>query len=95
MLQRCRVLPVLLIAVVCHPHSLHGGTLTNKVAHMITKAFVELGAETLRFNFRGVGDHPACLITTLVKPVTCRLRWTRCVSAIQRLPYGWLLFWCL
>jgi len=43
------------IAVVCHPHPLHGGTLTNKVAHMIAKAFVELGVETLRFNFRGVG----------------------------------------
>jgi len=25
--------------------------LTNKVAHMIAKAFVELGVETLRFNF--------------------------------------------
>ncbi|MCF6256694.1 MAG: alpha/beta fold hydrolase [Gammaproteobacteria bacterium] len=43
------------VAVVCHPHPLHGGALTNKVAHMIAKAFVELGVETLRFNFRGVG----------------------------------------
>ncbi len=43
------------IAVVCRPHPLHGGTFTNKVAHMIAKAFVELGVETLRFNFRGVG----------------------------------------
>ncbi|HHI93370.1 MAG TPA: alpha/beta fold hydrolase [Gammaproteobacteria bacterium] len=44
------------VAVVCHPHPLHGGTFTNKVAHMVAKAFVELGAETLRFNFRGVGQ---------------------------------------
>jgi len=29
------------IAVVCHPHSLHGGPLTNKVTHMIAKAFIE------------------------------------------------------
>ncbi len=43
------------IAVVCHPHPLHGGTLTNKVVHMVAKAFIELGVETLRFNFRGVG----------------------------------------
>ncbi|MDT8383942.1 MAG: alpha/beta family hydrolase [Gammaproteobacteria bacterium] len=43
------------IAVVCHPHPLHGGTLTNKVAHTLAKAFVELGVTTLRFNFRGVG----------------------------------------
>ncbi len=56
MLQRCHVLPVSLFAVVCHPHPLHGGALTNKVAYMIAKAFVELGVETLRFNFRGAGE---------------------------------------
>ncbi len=43
------------IAVVCHPHPLYGGTLSNKVVHMVAKAFGELGAVTLRFNFRGVG----------------------------------------
>lgn len=46
------------IAVVCHPHPLHGGTLTNKVAHTVAKAFTELGVTTLRFNFRGVGESP-------------------------------------
>lgn len=44
------------IAVVCHPHPLHGGTLTNKVAHTVAKAFAELGVTSLRFNFRGVGQ---------------------------------------
>ena len=44
------------VAVVCHPHSLHGGTLNNKVAHMVAKSFVESAVETLRFNFRGVGE---------------------------------------
>ncbi|MBL1275564.1 MAG: alpha/beta hydrolase [Ectothiorhodospiraceae bacterium] len=44
------------IGVVCHPHPLHGGTLTNKVAHTVAKTFAELGVETLRFNFRGVGE---------------------------------------
>ncbi len=43
------------VAVVCHPHPLYGGTLHNKVVHMVSKAFGELGAVTLRFNFRGVG----------------------------------------
>ena len=42
------------IGVVCHPHPLHGGTMTNKVAHTAAKSFVEIGAPTLRFNFRGV-----------------------------------------
>lgn len=40
-------------AVVCHPHPQHGGTLHNKVAHTLARAFVRSGFETLRFNFRG------------------------------------------
>lgn len=43
-------------AVVCHPHPLHGGTLHNKVAQTLARAFVRLGFATLRFNFRGVED---------------------------------------
>ena len=43
------------IAVVCHPHSLHGGSLNNKVVYMLAKACVQLGVPALRFNFRGVG----------------------------------------
>lgn len=44
------------VAVVCHPHPLHGGTLHNKVAHMLAKAFMKCGFAALRFNFRGVGE---------------------------------------
>jgi alpha/beta superfamily hydrolase len=40
-------------AVVCHPHPQHGGTLHNKVAHTLARAFVRSGYEVLRFNFRG------------------------------------------
>jgi len=43
------------IAVVCHPHPLHGGTLQNKVAHTLARAFVAQEFAALRFNFRGVG----------------------------------------
>jgi len=43
------------IAVICHPHPLHGGTMTNKVAHMLAKAFNAAGMRAVRFNFRGVG----------------------------------------
>lgn len=42
-------------AVILHPHSLHGGTLHNKVVHMLARAFAGLGVANLRFNFRGVG----------------------------------------
>jgi alpha/beta superfamily hydrolase len=43
------------VAVVCHPHPLHGGTMTNKVAHMLAKSFNSAGIPAIRFNFRGVG----------------------------------------
>jgi hypothetical protein len=39
--------------VVCHPHPQHGGTMHNKVAHTLARAFVRLGYTSLRFNFRG------------------------------------------
>ncbi|MFO1428148.1 MAG: hypothetical protein U1F11_14485 [Steroidobacteraceae bacterium] len=42
-------------AIVCHPHPLFGGTLTNKVVHTLARACVQAGAPALRFNFRGVG----------------------------------------
>ncbi len=43
------------VGVVCHPHPLFGGAMTNKVVHTVARAFREHGAPTLRFNFRGVG----------------------------------------
>jgi alpha/beta superfamily hydrolase len=43
-------------AVVCHPHPLHGGTMHNKVVHMLARSFVGQGFVTLRFNFRGVNE---------------------------------------
>jgi alpha/beta superfamily hydrolase len=43
------------IAVVCHPHPLHGGTMLNKVAHTLARALRDHGGAVLRFNFRGVG----------------------------------------
>jgi len=39
--------------VVCHPHPQHGGTMHNKVAHTLARAFVRSGFAALRFNFRG------------------------------------------
>jgi alpha/beta superfamily hydrolase len=43
------------IAVACHPHPLYGGALDNKVVHTLARAFNQLGAPAIRFNFRGVG----------------------------------------
>src|SRR5471032_1515475 len=43
------------IAVIAHPHPLFGGTMDNKVVTTLSRAFVESGSATYRFNFRGVG----------------------------------------
>ena len=44
-----------LVAVVCHPLPTEGGTMHNKVVTMVARALRELGATTVRFNFRGTG----------------------------------------
>ena len=43
------------LAVLCHPHPLHGGTLDNKVVQTLARAAVQCGYRAVRFNFRGVG----------------------------------------
>lgn len=43
------------VALVLHPHPLHGGTMHNKVVFRAAKALHSIGFEVLRFNFRGVG----------------------------------------
>ncbi|HET7923088.1 MAG TPA: alpha/beta fold hydrolase [Gammaproteobacteria bacterium] len=43
------------LAVVCHPHPLQQGSMSNKVAYILARAYNDLGALSLRFNFRGVG----------------------------------------
>jgi alpha/beta superfamily hydrolase len=43
------------MALVLHPHPLHGGTMSNKIVQTIAQCFIRLGFSTLRFNFRGVG----------------------------------------
>lgn len=43
------------VAVIAHPHPLHGGTLSNKVVQTLARACVLGGLSAVRFNFRGVG----------------------------------------
>jgi uncharacterized protein len=43
-------------ALIAHPHPLFGGTLDNKVVQTLARAFVELGYQSWRPNFRGVGE---------------------------------------
>lgn len=43
------------VAFLGHPHSLQGGSMTNKVVTTMARVFRELHVPSLRFNFRGVG----------------------------------------
>jgi alpha/beta superfamily hydrolase len=42
-------------AVICHPHPLHGGALSNKVTYQLASCALKAGFVAARFNFRGVG----------------------------------------
>ena len=44
------------LALLCHPHPLHGGTMHHKVVQTLARAFVQLGWRSVRFNYRGVGQ---------------------------------------
>ena len=43
------------VALVLHPHPLHGGTMNNKVVYAAYQAFARNNFSVLRMNFRGVG----------------------------------------
>ncbi len=44
-----------LVAVICHPNPSQGGTMDNKVVTTLMRTYRDLGVDTLRFNFRGIG----------------------------------------
>jgi len=44
------------LAVVCHPHPLHGGTMDNKVVQTVARALAQRGWRTVRFDYRGVRE---------------------------------------
>ena len=43
------------LAIVLHPHPQYGGTMNNRLVHLMFHMFARRGFSTLRFNFRGVG----------------------------------------
>jgi hypothetical protein len=43
------------VAVICHPHPQHGGTMNHKVVTTLMRTYRDLGVTVVRFNFRGVG----------------------------------------
>ena len=43
------------LALVAHPHPMHGGTMDNKVTTTLARACASAGCAVVRFNCRGVG----------------------------------------
>ena len=43
------------LALVLHPHPMHGGTMNNRIAYTMYQSFQRRGFWGMRFNFRGVG----------------------------------------
>ena len=43
------------LALVLHPHPMHGGTMNNRIVYTMYQSFQKLGFSVMRFNFRGVG----------------------------------------
>lgn len=43
-------------AVICHPHPLYGGAMSNKVTYTLASIALQAGLYAVRFNFRGVGN---------------------------------------
>ena len=87
--------PPAAFGVICHPHPLYGGTLDNKVVWTLARAFQELGAPTIRFNFRGVGasagSHdagPGEIDDTLAAIAYGRERWPRAALWLAGFSFG-------
>lgn len=77
------------IALLGHPHSLQGGSMSNKVVTTLARAFKELGIPSIRFNFRGVGESEGEYDAGVGEAEDMRLLATRCQ---QELPGVALIF---
>jgi uncharacterized protein len=80
--------------IMCHPHSLKGGSMTNKVVTTFTKAFSELGHPTVRFNFRSVGQSTGEFDGGHgeVEDVRCIIDWLKQTQNISRFLLGGFSF---
>lgn len=77
------------VAIICHPHPLHQGTMNNKVVHMLSKAFHNKGLHTARFNYRGVGQSEGAFGNSIgeVADLMSVLKW---VDSVLDSPPIWL-----
>lgn len=77
------------VAVICHPHPLHLGTMHNKVVHTLSRAFHHQHCHTVRFNYRGVGKSAGQFADSIgeVDDLLAVLAW---VNRVLMAPKVWL-----
>jgi alpha/beta superfamily hydrolase len=82
------------VAVIAHPHPLYGGTLDNKVVQTLAKAYTDVGAIAVRFNFRGVGASAGTYAEGIgeVEDFLTVLAWARTTFAPDRVAYAGFSF---
>ncbi len=75
------------VLIVCHPHPLFDGTMDNKVVTTITRTYLDMGVNVLRFNFRGVGQSEGQYgdITGEVQDCQSALQWLTEHHPVKRL----------
>jgi uncharacterized protein len=81
-----------LLALVCHPHPLYGGTMHNKVVFRAAKAAVSCGIPALRFNFRGVGQSQGKFADSVGEREDARAALSYLVSRFPSLPVSMMGF---
>lgn len=75
------------IAVICHPHPLHGGAMQNKVVTTLARTFHDLDIPTVRFNFRGVGESDGSFADAIgeTEDLIAVLNWVRANTDAQKI----------
>lgn len=63
------------VGIVCHPHTLQGGTMNNKVVTTLTRTIRELGGTAIRFNFREFDHGVSETADTILLVNYARTRW--------------------
>lgn len=75
------------LGVICHPHPLYQGSMHNKVVHTVARAFNNKGLNTIRFNYRGVGESEGEFGESIgeVEDLKSVIQWAQSIMPDQKL----------
>tara|TARA_R110002110_G_scaffold121431_2_gene297195 strand:+ start:25152 stop:25805 length:654 start_codon:yes stop_codon:yes gene_type:complete len=75
------------LGIICHPHPLYQGSMHNKVVHTAARAFNNKNLNTIRFNYRGVGESEGEFGDSIgeVEDLNAVIRWAQSVMPNHKL----------